>query len=149
MHIGHAVGAAQPLPVDDRVALGDARARGPRRAGLLAAGEQRLGLGQHPAAGHLLGVAGEPCRLVDAGWATKVPRPGIRSSSPSATRASIAWRTVIRATPNCWHELALGRRRGARGRPATRDADVLAHLHVLERPRRAASHSVRSPEPHS
>ena len=34
--------------------------------------------------------------------ATKVPRPGIRSSSPSATSASRAWRTVIRATPKSW-----------------------------------------------
>src|SRR4051794_40451405 len=34
--------------------------------------------------------------------ATKVPRPGIRSRRPSATRASSAWRTVIRATPKSW-----------------------------------------------
>ena len=36
-----------------------------------------------------------------SGLVTKVPRPATRSSSPWATRASIACRTVIRATPNC------------------------------------------------
>src|ERR1700712_1498638 len=35
------------------------------------------------------------------GLVTNVPRPAIRSSRPCATRASMACRTVIRATPNC------------------------------------------------
>ena len=35
-----------------------------------------------------------------AGGSWVFPRPGIRSSSPSTTSASIACRTVIRATPN-------------------------------------------------
>ena len=35
------------------------------------------------------------------GLVTNVPRPATRSSSPWATSASIACRTVIRATPNC------------------------------------------------
>ncbi|CPU62057.1 Uncharacterised protein [Mycobacteroides abscessus] len=34
------------------------------------------------------------------GGATKVPRPCARSSTPSVTSASTAWRTVMRETPN-------------------------------------------------
>ena len=98
----HAVGAAQPLPVDDRVALGDAERPGHAGAGLLAAGEQRLRLGEQAAAGHLLGEADRAGRRRGAGGRRRCRVPGIRSSSPSVTSASMAWRTVIRATPNWW-----------------------------------------------
>ena len=52
------------------------------------------------------------------GRATKVPLPGIRSSSPSDTKASMAWRTVIRATPKRWTRT---RSEGA-GEPGASDA---------------------------
>ena len=63
--------------------------------------------------------------------ATKVPRPGTRSSRPSVTSASSAWRTVIRATPKY---CTSSRSEGA-GVPGIgslhQGADVLADLHVL------------------
>ncbi len=55
-----AVGAAQPLPVDDGVAGSHGERAGDAGAGLLAAGEQRLRLGQQAAGRHLLGVAQQP-----------------------------------------------------------------------------------------
>ena len=56
---GYGVGAAQALPVDDGVALGDDQGAGQARAGLLAAGQQGLGLGEQGAPRHLLGEPDE------------------------------------------------------------------------------------------
>ena len=98
------VGAAQPPPVDHRVALGEVQRPGDAGAGLLAAGEQRLGLGEHAATRHLLGEAGDaagaraaagPRTCPGRGSARAAPRrparpsPGARSSGPrrSAGRA--------------------------------------------------------------
>ena len=54
------VGAAQPAPVEHRVTGRDVERSRDARAGLLHAGQQRLRLGQHPAATDLLGERGEP-----------------------------------------------------------------------------------------
>ena len=64
---------------------------------------------------------------------TNVPRAGARSSRPSATRASIAWRTVIRATPKCCISPRSEGAGAPSGRSCDQAADVLPHLDVLER----------------
>ena len=144
MHIGTPSARRSRCQWMTGVALGDVQRAGHAGAGLLAAGQQGLRLGEHAAALHLLGERRSAGCAVRRGRATKVPAPGIRSSSPSTTRASIAWRTVIRATPKLVHELALGGRRGARGRAGHEGAHVLAHLDVLERAaRRSPAHRPR------
>ena len=125
------VGAAQPLPVDDRVARRDRQGAGHARAGLLAAGEQGLRLGQHAAA-RMSSVkeVSWPTRLAglgDEGAATGHP---LEEPLPDQRVERLAHRHP--RDPELGDQLALGGRGGAGLGSGEEVTDVLAHLHVLE-----------------
>ena len=127
-----AVAAAQPAPVDHRVALADAERAGHAGAGLLAPGQQRLGLDEQVAPRHLLAERGDAARRT-----TRARHEGAATRDP--LQQPLDHQRVHRlphghpghAEPV--HELALGGR-GRAGRGARDEgAHVLAHLDVLER----------------
>ena len=127
------VGTAQALPVDDRVALGDAQRAGHARAGLLTARQQRLRLAQQPATGHLLGVAEQAADL-----AARAGDEGAAAGDPlEQTLDDQRVHRLAHGHPGhaeAVHQLALRRRGGARGGVLDQGSHVLPDLDVLERP---------------
>ena len=124
--------------MDDRVALGDAQRAGHAGAGLLAAGQQGLRLGEQAAPRHLLGEA-DVSRL---GGTPRAGHEGAAAGDPLEQALDdqrvhrLAHGHPGHAEPV--HQLALGRGGRARGRARDQGADVLAHLDVLERASRPA-----------
>ena len=131
MAIDLAVGAAQPLPVDDGVAGGDAEGAGHAGAGLAEAGVQGLVLGGVADAGHVLGEAGEPADA--ATW----PGDEGAASGDALQQALGDQRVHGLADGHPGHaelldELALGGCGGAGFGVTHEGAHVLAHLYVLQ-----------------
>ena len=127
------VGAAQTAPVQDRVAGRDVEGAGHAGAGLLDAGQEGLGLGEHAAAADLLGEGGEPTcglrRLGDEG-----------ATTGDALEKTLGHQGIKRLADGhagdaeTRDELPLGGRGGAGRLGFDETADVFADLDVLQRP---------------
>ena len=125
------VGAAQPLPVDDGVALGDAERTCHAGAGLAATGEQGLVLGGVADAAHLLGEAVEPAdAAAGPGDERAASRDPLEQALDDQRVHGLAHGHPGHA--ELLHQLALGGGRGAGFGVTHEGADVLTHLYVLE-----------------
>jgi hypothetical protein len=127
------VGAAQPLPVQHRVAGRDVQRTGDAGSGLLDAGDQGLRLRQQPPAAHLLG---------EGGGATGCgPRSGDERAAAGDPLEQTFRDQGVERLPHghpgdaeAGDQLALGRCHRPRRLLLDEAADVLTHLDVLERP---------------